>query len=347
MAKKALIMSCLLFGFVSFVVLAHTGSKVNLNGGVETGLELSSKNSFTSNEFKYPTKVTLGGKLNDKYVKSEVNMSYVLEQPNKNHLKVNKAFAKLMFAGDEDNGFVLGFGKMPLGWGSGSFFREGDVFQPDAYGSLEKGKEKEVWAFSLKQNFGEGLHGSVAYCPDVEWKGKFTNAVGAMIGKIFDKKSFVKDIKCGYAFLFNKGHRAFILTDLRPWKGSELLLSLGSAFRHVTDLNINVDLVQKFLVKMFGKDRVMNLNVGGKFLPIEKKYGAVIGLEMPLSDVVSMEIANTHAWGDNNYKIGVDGELKFKLTKEISATLSEELKVPVLRNTGVESVLALKTKCKF
>lgn len=351
MARKALIMSCLLLGFVSFVVLAHHDNKVKFKIGVETGIALETKDSFRNNLLKYPTKLTLGGRLDDKYVKGEVSGSYHLGDPKDLYqLKINKAFAKMLFSGSEDEGMSFSFGKMSLGWGSGSFFREGDIFQTKDYSSLEKGREKSVWAFQLKQNFGSGLVGALAYSPDVEIKGKLANGIGAMFGKDFDKKSFVKDIRCGYAFLFDRfemGHRAFILSDFNPWKGAELLLSVGTMFRHISDFNITVDLVQKILVNLFGKDRILSLNVGGRFVPMDRKYGAALGLELPFSDVISFEVANTHSFEKSAYTIGIDGELKFQLTREVCASVSEELKLPLSKAGGVESTLALKTKCKF
>lgn len=326
----------MLLPFLVFASEAEVGAQVDMCAsafkGTLTGMDLSSvSNAFLGSAGRtfddtilevYSASVSPYASFSAASLKGEakgsIAFSKVGDAQPATSFSLDKAYAKFRFPSFGGRKMTVTFGKAPVSWGVGYYYRIGDVLLP--FGATSRcgdGEGRSVWLVEASQGFGSGFSGDVAATIPLEGG---TKSVGATVRKSFSNP-VMKEVLGFYSYSEEAGHRVALALDLSAYfdmtVGIESRIE-GSAVSH----RFAGNLMKQYSFETEESSVSVGVYLSGEANLQDKAYETMCSVSVSPSDRADLNLSVVNSFVDGSY-MGVVSSLSssFVVSNGVKASL--------------------------
>ncbi len=205
-------------------------------------------------------------------------------------LSLDKAWVKLRFPlFSEKRKTTFTFGKAPVSWGKGYYYRCGDVLLENGYSNSEAGEstERNIWAVTADQSFGTGFALSLGYSLPLEGQ---KNIAAVNLRKTIDT-GFLKGIYLSYACRFDSEKRNKLSLSLDGTLFFDYVIGGETTFSSSSDFLLVFNAMKQFALDTEAMSHTLALYLGAEYSFEEKRGEGMASLSFDITERLSSSLS--------------------------------------------------------
>lgn len=182
------------------------------------------------------------------------------------------------------------FGKAPVSWGKGYYYRTGDVLWENEYDELEKNGDasRSLWLITLDQNFGSGFAATLGVSIPLEGQ----KTILALNLRKTVSSDFLKGIYLSYAYRFGRGKENIISLSLDGTLFFDFILGAETAFREGKDFTFVLNMMRQFAVASDESEHGVMMYLCGKYSLYDGSCGAMMSLSYDVTERLDISLSS-------------------------------------------------------